>query len=96
MTRITVSQQAPFGEAFAPGCFDSSVGKHVPFKIDGQSVTICELLSVEVSDDGLSVLLTVETPDDAPSIVSDLIVEHPNSASFGFADRRPFSLLDWP
>ncbi|MEZ0089962.1 hypothetical protein [Streptacidiphilus sp. EB129] len=93
MTRITVSQMAKFGEVFASDCFDSSVGKHVPFRIDGQSVTTCKLLAVEVADDGLSVQLTLETPDDEPSIVADLIVEHPNNASFGFAsDCRPYSL----
>jgi phage head maturation protease len=97
MTRITVSQQAKFGEVFAPGCFDSSVGKHVPFKVDGQSVTTCELLAAEVAEDGLSVQLTLETPDDEPSIVADLVVEHPNSASFGFAsDRPPYSIGGQP
>jgi hypothetical protein len=94
MTRITVSQKAPTGERFAPGCFDSSVGKHIPFRIDGQPVATCELLAADVADDGTAVRLTLETPDGEPSIISSLVVEHPNSASFGFAERHPFSLTE--
>lgn len=61
-TVTTVWQRAPEGTHYAPGCFDSSIGKHVPFKVNGARVADCKLLAAEVVDDGAAVLLTLELP----------------------------------
>lgn len=60
--RLTVSQSAPPGGSFTPGCFDAWIGETVPIIVDeppfrGAAFT---LLSYQLADHGTSVLLEVE------------------------------------
>lgn len=60
---VKAVQQAPAHQQFAPGCFDSQIGKTVPLKGDGQQIGNCKIVGAEVAEDGLSVTLTYEVPD---------------------------------
>jgi hypothetical protein len=52
------------GERFAHDAFDSQVGRTVPFRIEGADATEATVVGAKVSDDGTSVTLTLEVPDD--------------------------------
>jgi len=60
---VKAVQQAPAHQQFAPGCFDSQIGKTVPLKAEGQQIDNCKIVGAEVAEDGLSVTLTYEVPD---------------------------------
>ena len=62
-TVTMVWQPAPENTRYAPGCFDSSIGKRVPFKVNGVRAASCKLLAAEVVDEGAAVLLTLELPE---------------------------------
>jgi hypothetical protein len=63
METVQIAQQAPAHSQFAPGCFDSQIGKTVPLKADGQRIDNCKIVDAEVSPDGSEVRLTLEVPD---------------------------------
>jgi hypothetical protein len=85
VTTIQVRQAADENERYVPGCFDSSVGKHIPFKLGDHPVpgATCKLIAAEVADDGSEVLLTLEVES---QVLTDAI-EVEQHASFGFADE---------
>ena len=82
MTTFKVLHRAKTGERFAPDAWDRQVGKTVPFNV-GERVCRCKLLAAEVSADGGSVELTLETdeirPDFDPTFYRPL-----RGASIGF------------
>jgi hypothetical protein len=60
---VQTIQRAPEHQQFAPGCFDSQIGKTVPLKYEGRQIDNCKIVGAEVSGDGTEVALTVELPD---------------------------------
>jgi hypothetical protein len=63
MTQVVTTEFAPPGAHFAPDAFDSSVGKEVPFKVNGQVVGTCTLLGYSVPDHGGYTTMTFEVPE---------------------------------
>jgi hypothetical protein len=61
---VTFQQKAPTGSIFAPGCFDTSVGKTCPVTVDGRTVTGAVIRAYQVVDDGAAIEVTIEIPDE--------------------------------
>jgi hypothetical protein len=59
--RFQFVQRAEQHERFAPGCFDSQIGKFVPVNVEGAPHGRGRLVAAEIADDGQSVELTVDT-----------------------------------
>lgn len=52
-----------FPQKFAPGAFDSSIGKVIPIMLDGRQIGHGRLTGADVAGDGDSVQLTYEITD---------------------------------
>lgn len=68
--RIQVEQPASDGSTFAPDAFASQIGKTVRLNIEGAPASECKVVAAEVAEDGASVVLTLEVPDDVMPAVS--------------------------
>ncbi|MFC4117329.1 hypothetical protein [Nonomuraea zeae] len=60
-TRWQIEKHAEPGDRFAPGAFDSQIGKQIPVIIAEQVSLLGTLVAADVTDDGRSVTLTVDT-----------------------------------
>jgi hypothetical protein len=80
--RVTAGEH----ERFAPGSWDSQVGKTVPFKV-GERSTEATVIAVRVADDGNSVAITVELPDAGVS-ATGRAPRQPNAQSFSASLER--------
>ncbi len=58
--RVEIKHPAPTATRFAPGCFDSQIGKVVPLNLRGVEIGHMRLIAADVAGDGLSVHLTYE------------------------------------
>lgn len=63
MTQIVTTEFAEPGTRFAPDCFDSQIGKDIPFRMGGDVLT-CSLLGASVSENGDFATLTLAVPSD--------------------------------
>ena len=63
MKRVSFVQQAEEGERFAPGAFDSQIGKVIPFTMTEGVRVHARVVSAEVSPDGQQVRMTLEVLD---------------------------------
>lgn len=64
MTKISYTVEPPdAGDVFHPGAFRNTVGKVIPFKVDGETVGDAEVISVQVSADRRSAEVTLLIPD---------------------------------
>jgi len=65
---LTFLHRAEPGERFARTAWDNQIGKTVPFNIGERRIRYrCILIAAEVSEDGSSVQLTIETDDVTPA-----------------------------
>jgi phage head maturation protease len=55
---VDVPGKGEFQERFAPGAFDSEIGKVVPLSAEGRVLGECEILSADVAEDGSGVMFT--------------------------------------
>lgn len=60
MTRIQHVMPAGLDTMFADDTFESSVGKTIAVNIEGRGSTTGRVVSVEVSEDGRSAVLTID------------------------------------
>lgn len=64
--RMQYTQPAPPGGVFAADAFEAQIGRTVPLTLGGSSLERdCEIVDAVVSEDGSSVMLTVEVDEDA-------------------------------
>jgi hypothetical protein len=63
MITITVEQKAPADTRYARDCFDSSIGRSIPFSVDDKPSGTFTVRAAEVNDDGTTVRLTLQFPD---------------------------------
>ncbi|MET8006253.1 hypothetical protein [Nonomuraea glycinis] len=59
--RWQIQTHADPGEVFAPGAFDSQIGKQIPVTLTEQGSLLGTLIAAEISDQGRTATLTVET-----------------------------------
>lgn len=84
MTRMVIRQRAAEGAVFIEGCFDSSLGKEIPLRVDAQQTPLtCKLIKYRVVDDGGCIELAFDVPDWYQPVIEGLIASHPNEVSFG-------------
>ena len=57
---ICAGEYEGYAERFAPGAFDSQVGKRVPVKIGDFSLGSATVTAVEISDDGRTAWLELD------------------------------------
>ena len=75
MSKICFQQFAPDGSVFAPGCFESQIGKVIPFTA-GDITYDGKILDVEDSVNGSHVVITMEIPSEAfPAAIHGLGIE---------------------
>jgi hypothetical protein len=89
MTRFTFEHTAPSNVTFAPDAFAGAVGKGTTISgLAGQAIP-AKLIDAEVSGDGRSVLLTVETDMRLPQVVTAIGVSRMSlqPMSMGFTTR---------
>jgi hypothetical protein len=94
MTRISLWQPAgtfdvpgkgEFPQVFAPGSWDSQIGKQVPCRLGGDETVLCTLVAAEVVQNGSGVMLTIELPG---SSGLELPLA-PGDMSFAFRESDP-------
>lgn len=72
MAYIEVQHNAAPDEVFPPDAFTDQVGTRIPFKIGDHEVEGgCEVVAVEVAEDGRSVTLTLDVPDEALAAIGE-------------------------
>ncbi|MEU4231117.1 hypothetical protein AB0F17_43070 [Nonomuraea sp. NPDC026600] len=59
--RWQIEKHADPGDVFAPGAFDSQIGKQIPVILGAQGTLLGTLVEAEIADDGRTATLTVET-----------------------------------
>ncbi|WP_433513830.1 hypothetical protein ACQP2T_61500 [Nonomuraea sp. CA-143628] len=59
--RWQIRKHAGPGDVFAPGAFDSQIGEQIPVILGAQGNLLGTLVEAEISGDGSTVTLTVET-----------------------------------
>jgi hypothetical protein len=70
MSKIRIKQHAPAGSTYAPGAFDSQIGRNVRLELlDGAAASTCRIMDAHVSHDGKVVTLTIDIPDGVMSPV---------------------------
>jgi len=60
MTRVEAWQPAADDERFAPGAFDGSIGKRIPWTYEGSRIGTATVVNAVVADDGSGVTLTLD------------------------------------
>ncbi len=73
MIRISFSQYPPENSAYMEGAFAESIGREIPFQMEG-TVLQAVVTDVVTSDDGLSALITVQLPVTFPALLDGISV----------------------